>query len=613
MKTTYRFFSSREIRPSGWMKRQLEIQAAGLAGNLDRVWPDIRDSKWAGGDREGWERVPYWLDGFIPLAYLLDDEDMKQRAKRYINSILANQQPNGWICPNGDTPIEKYDTWAVMLIAKVMTVYYDCSADERIPEVLYRLMKNYHELLSSGQIRLFDWAKARWYEAFIALNCLRKRWPDEAWILELANILRNQGTDYSRLTDRWKVPLNRWTHETHIVNLCMMLKSEAVSCEMFGERYTDLAERLYQTLSRYNRMPVGTFTGDECLAGLSPIQGTELCGVVELMYSFEQLYAFTGDAKWAERLETVAFNALPAAISDDMWSHQYVQMSNQIDCTPFGGKSVFGTNNAEAHIFGLEPNFGCCTANFGQGWPKLTLSAFLKAHDGIISAIPVPATLHTVWEKVPVTIELETEYPFRNQFRYRVTAEQNIQMKLYIRLPSFAEHITLNGKRTERRELLPLRGFPRGTTEIILSYETTPKLLPAPHKLVYAKCGSLVFSLPIKSAWEKVEYTKYDVERKYPYCDYRVTGSTEWNYAYASETLQLREAAAGDVPFSSEKPRLTVTADVVPINWGYEPKYTTVCAKIPHSRKPIGEKIPITLIPYGCAKLRMTELPLVKE
>ena len=56
----------------GWLRRQLEIQANSLSGNLDKMWPDIQDSAWIGGDREGWERVPYWLDGFIPLAYLLE-------------------------------------------------------------------------------------------------------------------------------------------------------------------------------------------------------------------------------------------------------------------------------------------------------------------------------------------------------------------------------------------------------------------------------------------------------------------------------------------------------------------------------------------------------------
>lgn len=71
-----------EIKPRGWQNKQLEIQAGELCGNLDKVWPDICDSAWIGGNREGWKRVPYWLGGFIPLAYLLGDNDMISRAKR---------------------------------------------------------------------------------------------------------------------------------------------------------------------------------------------------------------------------------------------------------------------------------------------------------------------------------------------------------------------------------------------------------------------------------------------------------------------------------------------------------------------------------------------------
>ena len=73
----YALYNTDEIKPAGWIKKQLEIQADGLSGALDRVWRDVRDSAWIGGEAEGWERVPYWLDGFIPLAYLLDDEDKK--------------------------------------------------------------------------------------------------------------------------------------------------------------------------------------------------------------------------------------------------------------------------------------------------------------------------------------------------------------------------------------------------------------------------------------------------------------------------------------------------------------------------------------------------------
>ena len=118
----WNFYTSNELKPAGWLRRQLEIQAESLSGNLDKIWPDVRDSAWIGGDREGWERVPYWLDGFIPLAYLLEDADMIARAKKYIDAILAAQKPDGWICPCSDEERKNYDSWAVQLISKVLTV-----------------------------------------------------------------------------------------------------------------------------------------------------------------------------------------------------------------------------------------------------------------------------------------------------------------------------------------------------------------------------------------------------------------------------------------------------------------------------------------------------------
>ena len=322
----YSFFERDTIQPLGWMKRQLEIQANGLSGNLDKIWPDVRDSAWIGGSCEGWERVPYWLDGFVPLAYLLEDADMIARARRYIDAILRAQRPDGWICPCADEDRARYDTWAVLLISKVLTVYYDCSKDERVPVALYRLLKNYYTLLESGRIRLYNWGKFRYFEGLIAVRFIYARCGED-WLLRLAALLKAQGADYDALTEQWKTPLNRWRYETHIVNLAMMLKAEALECALTGAPYTDRAEALYEVLAACNGTPVGLFTGDECLSGLSPIQGTELCAVVEQMYSYEQLYACTGDEKWLERLELAAFNALPAACSDDMWAHQYVQMS----------------------------------------------------------------------------------------------------------------------------------------------------------------------------------------------------------------------------------------------------------------------------------------------
>ena len=614
MNNKYEFYTANEIKPLGWLKKQLELEAGGLAGNLDKVWPDVRDSMWIGGDREGWERVPYWLDGFIPLAYLLDNEDMKARAKHYIDKILEFQRPDGWICPNGSQPIEKYDNWAVQLISKVLTVYYECSGDERIPDALYRLLYNYYELLSSGKISLFQWGQFRWFETFVAINKLKKLYPDAEWIEGLAKILKEQGTDYEELSDRWIVPMNEWTLETHIVNLCMMLKSEAVSCDLLGDKYTDLAERLHSVLEKYNGTAVGTFTGDECLSGVSPIQGTELCAVVEQMYSYELLYAYTGDKKWAERLERVAFNALPATISEDMWTHQYVQLVNQIDCTSFSGKPVFRTNGKHAHIFGLEPNFGCCTANFGQGYPKLALSAFMKASDGIVATLAIPSEVSDCYKGAKVKVTLNTDYPFKNSFSYRVECDKKTSMKLRIRVPSFAENILVNGEAVKKTGMLVFSGFEAGTTEISVSFTVAARTVKRPMGMNVVERGSLVFSLPIESEWKAIEYESAGVERKYPYCDYSISGTSQWQYAFVDGEMSVIENELSDIPFSESHAPLKLRLRLCPIAWGYEEGYRTVARATPESRAAAGEIQELELIPYGCTTLRITELPkLIKQ
>lgn len=596
----WNLYTTNEIKPKGWLYRQLKLQAEGLSGNLDKVWPDVRDSAWVGGDREGWERVPYWLDGFIPLAYLLEDEDMIGRARKYIDAIIERQQADGWICPCAEEEREKYDTWAIQLITKVLTVYYECSRDERIPEVIYKTLKNYYELLKAEKVSVFGWAKYRWFELFIALDFIDKRY-NEPWVRELAEIMKAQGGDYASYTERWVRPLNKWTFETHIVNLGMMLKYEAVSCDILGMPYTDVAEKLYGILNKYNGTAVETFTGDECLSGVSPIQGTELCAVVEQMYSYELLYAYTGDSKWADRLEVLAFNALPATISEDMWTHQYVQMNNQIACEKFGGKPIFRTNGKEAHLFGLEPNFGCCTANFNQGWPKLALCAFMHNGDSIINALPVPSELRC--DKADIL--LETSYPFENTLKYTVSAKK--PFKLSVRLPKDAGNITVDGHACERLEF-DFEGADERVIEI--AFELRPEFKSYAYGLGYVKQGSLVFALPIE--YEKVmhEYEAKGVVRKYPYCDYELVPKSDWSYGFADKTLKATCHGVGDVPFSQSEPPVSITASMHKIDWGYEEGYETVCAKVPESTEPISEALDMTLIPYGCTRLRMTLLPL---
>src|SRR6202012_1047123 len=63
-----------DIKPSGWLKKQLDLQRDGLTGNLGEIsiWLTKTDNAWLNKSRTGkygWEELPYWLKGYGDLAY----------------------------------------------------------------------------------------------------------------------------------------------------------------------------------------------------------------------------------------------------------------------------------------------------------------------------------------------------------------------------------------------------------------------------------------------------------------------------------------------------------------------------------------------------------------
>lgn len=597
-----------KIKPLGWLSDQLRIQADGLSGNLFKMWPDVRDSAWIGGERDGWERVPYWLDGFIPLAFLLGDSDLISQAEFYVDSIISRQCEDGWICPCTKEERKTYDMWAYQLISKVLAQYFEYTGEEKVFQSLYRAMKCFFNEMKAGTFTLDAWGKFRWFETFPALQLLFDRTGEE-WICELGKLIEEEGQDYPALTETWSHTAGTWTYEKHIVNIGMMMKFEAVTSKLFSEGYTDIAGELWEHLDRYHGTAVGTFTGDECLAGIGANHGTELCSVVELMYSCELLYAYTGDAKWAERLEMLAFNALPATLSDDMWTHQYDQMVNQIEIRVLE-KPHFTTNQGNSHLFGLEPNYGCCTANFNQGWPKFAASAFMRTDGGIHSVMMIPSAVSKRIGDSDVKITVDTEYPFVLTGKYTVEVSSPVEFELSVRIPSWSKGFAVDGKK-KRGKILKIKKLWTGCESFTLEFFDEPHLSRRPLGLNVLKYGPLVFSVQIPAEYRKIEYTTDDgVEVKFPYCDYELFRKGDWNYAFAGKDFKVKLKKGDSVPFSSKNPRIVIEAEMCKVLWDCEEGYDSIPANAPKSKKAISEKEKMSLVPYGGAKLRMTEMPL---
>ena len=618
------------IRPEGWLLRQLRIQAAGLTGHLDEFWPDIADSQWFGGKAEGWERAPYWLDGAIPLAWLLDDGPLKARLSAHVTYIVEHQRADGWFAPYPEDAVSKrYDMWAILLINKVLAQYHAATGEARVLEAVRRSLR----AMSQGLARtpLYDWGRFRWYEGLVPIFYVYERQP-EPWLLDLARTLQSQGVDFETMFREadLAVPTPRrglWKWTKHVVNTAMAAKASALTWRL-DQRDGDRAwsTGMIAFLDRWHGQVTGMFSGDECLAGRNPLQGTELCAVVEFMYSLEVLFSVFGNPAFGDRLERVAFNALPAAIAPDMWSHQYDQQVNQAQCT-INPDHGWSTNGPESNLFGLEPNYGCCTSNMHQGWPKFVSHLWMRTpNEGIVVAAYAPSRVRFSAHGVGVEAAIETDYPFRETATLTVTPERAVRFPLLLRVPAWAGGATVqvgSGAPVTMRAgtIHHLERDWNGPTELTIRLPMTPQVTRRYNDAVAIERGPLVYALKIGEQWTRVNAGK--PHREPPHADYEVRPTTPWNYGLVAAGdsiagLTFHEQPVGEQPFSPAGAGMSASATArrlsdwkIERGWAGERSSSDRSWADPGRAGSAQPDETVTLIPYGCTNLRITEFPRV--
>ena len=82
-----------------------------------------------------------------------------------------------------------------------------------------------------------------------------------------------------------------------------------------------------------------------------------------------------------DRVERLAFNALPAALTADMWTHVYVQQPNSVyaGVTPATNEAcgaIAPSEVCDRNFFGVS-HFPCCITNFPQVTPLHSLAVSL--------------------------------------------------------------------------------------------------------------------------------------------------------------------------------------------------------------------------------------------
>lgn len=698
--------------------------AEGLPGHMHEFYRLVKDATWGGGHAEYSilnEAWPYYINGLVPLAFAVDQPELLDAVNAQIEYVLLTQDADGWLGPEDD--LSRRNFWGRYPFFLAAIQYIEAVGPDQSQQMLkavHRFMPLMHKMLKNdyqGYVRKegdnFDeqWGRSRTADMVLALQWLYEHYPAENKhiIHECMYMLYEKAYDWSW----WYRDDIFLTHDIesypnelidplfpflHVVNAAQGLKSPAVMARLTHSESLFQSSRNGVNLTfTHHGVSSGAIIGDERMSGDSPARGSELCSVVEAMFSLSTLYQILGDASFAERLENAAFNAMPAMIMPRWWAHQYVAQINQpysyeIPQTQFWNVGPWGVT------FGLEPNYPCCAVNFPQGYPKLLSASWVKTQsEGLAHVVLIPSEVKTVLKQKHVRnlvhVKCETNYPFSELLKYNVQAQEEFEFSF--RVPEWVnlkdpktgiyldKDTTVHGSPaqiplSDARDSARLKpdshtglhtiSLPAGMTKfaVYLSPFTSPSeqkpiIRERPNGAVSITHGSLLLAHSLQGHYTPRRPQDYRNEGEAPpqANDWTIVPRSEdsndtiipWNVAIDPTTARVHEydnlytnpdcrknkdegsseRCYDDWPnpiWEENAPPISVTVLACEIEWPmtreveyeeHEGRKRAVKGGYPlpppkgknRRHKCIGRAFPIELRPYGSAKIRIAEFPVL--
>ena len=611
------------VRPEGWLRTQLDLQAEGLTGHAEELYDDIGQSDWLTGAGIGkefsWERGPYYAKGLVSLAFVLDDAGLKTKAKRWVDAMLSSQRENGDFGPKAR------NWWANMIALWTLRDWCEATGDGRIvpfPEKYFAFKRD--DLKTYPFKADSKWAVARaGDELDVVLWLWRKTGKDE-W-RDFAQSIAAQSADWTTYYYRGGDPAgpNENGCRSHIVNFMQGLKTPALEYLLDGDpKKRDAYAAAFDPkgwVMRQCGRPDRMINGSEPMSDRSASQGTELCAIAERILSCQTVIAATGDLTAADDLEIVAYNSLPATLGADGKGIRYYCLLNQPSCEDKflgfannGGR--FGVNERNGAICpGPHSGFGCCRSNFHFAWPKFVQSMWMRKGGGLAAVAYGPCTVSAEIEGKPVVWKMETDYPYSGKVVLRLMEGDGV-FPLFVRVPGW----------TGLSDAGSFRRFDRAWSKgdvVELDFPITVRASFWERDAVALTRGPLLFSLRMDAEERIVQRYQVPFESRWiedgggAFPRKEIFPKSAWGYALLLDGD--RRPVEMEVTGTGPNVRIGVKAVRTDFGgWGYMQDVTTGRAVDPPT-SPIpdenGSSETVWLMPMGETQIRVTLFPWMQS
>ncbi|HEX6223851.1 MAG TPA: beta-L-arabinofuranosidase domain-containing protein [Chryseolinea sp.] len=621
------------IKPKGMLLEMLLRQRSGLTGKLDSIYSVVcgPDNGWLGGRGDGWERGPYWIDGLVPLAYMLDDQGLKAKVQTWIEWSIRNQRDDGYFGPRplpagyekipGTQQGDREDWWPKMVMLKALQQYYTATGDKRVITLMTNYFKYMQQKLPSQPLGNWTyWGEQRGGDNLAVVYWLYNITKDKS-LLTLGDLIHKQSFNWtSVMTDNTIRKVNPLPN-LHCVNVAQGVKEPVIYYQKSKDvRHRQASKEGLSALMDVHGFVNGMYGGDEHLHGNNPTQGSELCSAVEFMFSFESMLPVTGDVFYADYLEKIAYNVLPTQSTDDYLRRQYFQQPNQVLVTN-QGRNFFNDNNGHL-VFGTTSGYPCCTTNMHQGWPKFIQNLWYASSDnGIAALVYGPSeVMMKVANGQMVKVEEKTEYPFKDDIRFVFSMEKAVKFPFHLRIPQWCARpvVKINNDEVKvqiKGGLVVIDRLWNNADEVVLVLPMEFRRSWWYNSSVGIERGPIVYALKIGEEWSEVKRKGFDDTY------WEVRPQTPWNYSLLREdvdkmnfTVTVKDTIAA-YPWNLENSPIIVKARGLKVpSWSVVNGQTGMLPSPGGASDQLKGQVPesIELIPYGCTTLRISQFPLLR-